>query len=120
MPRGPLIHRTPAIGRVLRHVRRDVHPAEFPYEFLRVVGLVPSHGHALSRRKSTSPPGPGAWPVPSFGRKLLWLAQASISVPSTVKCSSDINGLALSSTRWKNDSATSSFSKRSRFLLYTA
>src|SRR5260370_8037053 len=52
MPRGPLIHRTPAIGRVLRHVRRDVHPAEFPYEFLRVVGLVPSHGHSLSRRQA--------------------------------------------------------------------
>src|SRR5258706_3195471 len=52
MPRGPLIHRTPAIGRVLRHLRRDVHPAEFPYEFLRVVGLVPSHGHSLSRRQA--------------------------------------------------------------------
>jgi hypothetical protein len=30
-------------------------------------------------RKSTSPPGPGGLPVPSLGRKLLWLAQASVA-----------------------------------------
>ena len=76
------------------------------------LSLLPFKVHVSSRS--------GRLPVPSLGRKVFWLAQASISVHSTVKCSSDINGLALSSTRWKNDSATSSFSKRSRFLLYTA
>ena len=50
MPRGPLIHRAPAPGIVLRHVRGNVHPAEFSYEFLRVVVPIPSQRHSLSRR----------------------------------------------------------------------
>ena len=50
MPRGPLIHRAPALGIVLRHVRGNVHPAEFSYEFLRVVVPIPSQLHSLSRR----------------------------------------------------------------------
>src|SRR6202522_729481 len=51
MPCGPLVYRAPAIARVLRHVRGDVHPAQFSYEFSRVVILVSSQRHSLSRRK---------------------------------------------------------------------
>src|ERR1700719_4527706 len=36
---------------------------------------------------------PTAAPLPSLGRKLLCEARASISVPSTEKCSSDNSGL---------------------------
>src|SRR5258708_12668323 len=48
MPRGSLVHRAPAVGRVLRHMRSDVHPPKFSYEFPRVVVLVPTQRHALS------------------------------------------------------------------------
>ncbi len=50
MPRGPLIHRAPAVRIVLRHMRGDVHPTEFSDQFLRVIVLVSSQRHALSRR----------------------------------------------------------------------
>jgi hypothetical protein len=56
----------------------------------------------------------------SFRRKLLWLAQASISVPSAVKCSSDTKAFARSSALRKNPTAISLFSSCSRFLLNTA
>ena len=36
---------------------------------------------------------PSSSPLPSLGRKLFCEAQASISVPSTEKCSSDNSGL---------------------------
>ena len=52
--------------------------------------------------------------------KALLSAHASISVPSTVKCSSDINLFACSFTSAKNCCATSLFNSRSRFLLNTA
>jgi len=42
MPRGSLVHRAPTLGRVLRHMRGDVHPAQFSDEFLSVVILVTS------------------------------------------------------------------------------
>jgi hypothetical protein len=45
MPRGPLIHGAPAALIVLRHMRSNVHPAEFSHEFPRVVVLVPCYGH---------------------------------------------------------------------------
>src|SRR6266446_7409044 len=48
MPRGSLVHRASALGRVLRHMRSDVHPPQFSYEFPRVVVLVSSQRHALS------------------------------------------------------------------------
>src|SRR5258707_9040490 len=48
MPRGSLVHRAPAVGRVLRHMRSDVHPPKFSYEFPRVVVLVSSQRDALS------------------------------------------------------------------------
>jgi hypothetical protein len=47
MPRRPLINRTPAVGVVLCHMRRDVHPAKFFDKLLRVVILVPAHSHPL-------------------------------------------------------------------------
>src|SRR3546814_15059369 len=54
---------------------------------------------------------------PSFGRKLLCDAHASISVPSTVKCSSDSSSRrrACASTAPRNLAATSPSSTRSRF-----
>src|SRR3546814_7334987 len=54
---------------------------------------------------------------PSFGRKLLCDAHASISVPSTVKCSSDSRSRrrACASTAPRNLAATSPSSSRSRF-----
>src|SRR5260370_25304571 len=48
MSRGSLINRTRTVGVVLRDVWSDVHPSQFPYEFLRVVVLVATQGHALS------------------------------------------------------------------------
>src|SRR5438093_588842 len=59
--------------------------------------------------------------VSLFFLKLFWLAQASISVPSTVKCSSLSRSCsrAIRSTSSKNALATSPFSNRSRFLEYT-
>src|SRR5258708_3044720 len=48
MPRGSLVHRAPAVGRVLRHMRTHVHPPKFSYEFPRVVVLVPTQRPALS------------------------------------------------------------------------
>src|SRR5271169_120634 len=50
MPCGPLVYRAPPIGRVLRHVWGDVHPAQFSHEFSGVVILVSSQRHSLSRR----------------------------------------------------------------------
>src|SRR5487761_761822 len=50
MPCGPLVHRAPAMGIILRYMRRDVHPAKFAYQFLRVVILVSSQRHSLSHR----------------------------------------------------------------------
>ena len=44
-------------------------------------------------------PGPGGSPEPSFGRKLLRLAQASSKVPSTEKCSLDNKALTFSCDR---------------------
>ncbi len=40
VPRGPLIHHAPAVRIVLRHVRGDVHPTKFSYQFLLVVILL--------------------------------------------------------------------------------
>src|SRR3546814_2384604 len=56
-------------------------------------------------------------PPPSFGRKLLCDAHASISVPSTVKCSSDSRSRrrACASTAPRNLAATSPSGSRSRF-----
>ena len=34
MPCGPLVYRAPPIGRVLRYMRRDVHPAQFSLRIL--------------------------------------------------------------------------------------
>src|SRR5205807_2507640 len=104
MPGGPSVDRTGPVRVVLRHMRRDVHPSEFPHELLHVIVLIPAQGHLLD------------------ARNLLRHEQPCISFrgPSTVKCSSDKYGCACASTRWKNASAISSFSSRSRFLLNTA
>src|SRR5215204_6613612 len=63
---------------------------------------------------------PRRWRIaePSFGRKLFIDAQASISVPSTLKCSVDSRRLTLgwASTAARNLCATSPASSRSRFL----
>src|ERR1700732_3558684 len=48
MPRVPLVHRAPAVRIVLRHMRGNLHPAEFSHEFLRVVVFVSSQGDPLS------------------------------------------------------------------------
>jgi hypothetical protein len=73
--------------------------------------------------KSRSPfrPGPGGAPEPSFGRKLFIEAQASISVPSTEKCSDESSGFTSgsASTAAKNFPTTSPRSSRSRFLVNT-
>ena len=45
MPRGPLINSTGAVGIVLRHMRGDVHPSEFPHQFLGVIVLVPTQSY---------------------------------------------------------------------------
>src|ERR1700720_4640721 len=64
-------------------------------------------------------PGPGGSPEPSFGRKLLRLAQASSKVPSTEKCSLDNKALTFSCDRTaaRNCAAISPSSSRSRFLV---
>src|SRR5258706_4886329 len=65
--------------------------------------------------------GAGSSPARSFCWKLFWLAQASIKLPSTVKCSVDSRWSfsACASTRAKNSLAMSPSSSRSRFLLNT-
>jgi hypothetical protein len=58
----------------------------------------------------------------SFAFRILYVAkQQTLARRNALlnQRASDMYGLARSSTRWKNDSAISSFSKRSRFLLYT-
>src|SRR2546422_4683070 len=50
MPGGPSVDRTGTVRVVLRHMRRDVHPSEFPHELLRVIVLVPAQGHLLDAR----------------------------------------------------------------------
>ena len=45
---GSLVYRAPALARVLRHMWDEVHPPQFSNEFLGVVILVTSQGHALS------------------------------------------------------------------------
>jgi hypothetical protein len=64
-------------------------------------------------------PASGGGPEPSFGRKLFVLAQASSSVPSTVKCSleSSARTLGRASTVARKRAATSPASSRSRFLV---
>src|SRR3989441_9686370 len=47
MPGSPSVDRTGPVRVVLRHMRRDVHPSEFPHELLRVIVLVPAQGHVL-------------------------------------------------------------------------
>src|SRR4029077_5860112 len=66
------------------------------------------------------PPGDGGLPPP-FGPKLLMPAQASISVPSTEKCSLDrsLRTFGKFSTPAKNFTAISPSSRRSRFLQNT-
>src|SRR5437660_3571713 len=61
---------------------------------------------------------PSSSPLPSLGRKLFCEAQASISVPSTEKCSSDSSGLTCGWFRSlvMNFVNTSPFCSRSRFL----
>ena len=49
---------------------------------------------------------PGGSPLPSFGWKLFIEAQASISVPSTEKCSAESSGLTCGSTRIAGRNAT--------------
>src|ERR1700709_1031463 len=74
-------------------------------------------------RKSTSllRRAAGGSPEPSFGLKLFMLAQASIMVPSTEKCSSDSSGLTCGSIRIaaRKRCAISPSSRRSRFLVNT-
>ena len=62
---------------------------------------------------------PSSSPLPSLGRKLLCEAHASISVPSTEKCSSDNSGLTCGWFRSSvmNLANTSPFCSRSRFLV---
>lgn len=65
------------------------------------------------------PPPEGVWSFePSLGRKLFWLAQAWIRVPSTEKCSLESSPFlsARAITSAKNASTTSLASSRSRFL----
>ncbi len=64
-------------------------------------------------------PGPGGLPDPSLGWKLLGLLQASISVPSTEKCSLDSNRLTRpwATTAARNFTATSPANSRSRFFV---
>jgi hypothetical protein len=66
-------------------------------------------------------PAAGGSPLPSFGRKLLMLAQASISVPSTEKCSLNSSSFTRGwfSTLAMNLAAISPSTKRSRFLVNT-
>jgi hypothetical protein len=66
-------------------------------------------------------PGDGGSPLPSFGRKLFMLAHASISVPSTEKCSDESSGTTAGSvgSADKKHRAMSPASGRSRFLVNT-
>jgi hypothetical protein len=66
-------------------------------------------------------PVAGGSPPPSFGRKLFMLAQASINVPSTEKCSAESSSLTRGwvSTAAMNLAATSPSTRRSRFLVNT-
>jgi hypothetical protein len=48
MSRGSLIDRTEAVRIVLRHMRGDVHPAEFPNQFSRVIILVATQSYAFA------------------------------------------------------------------------
>ena len=74
-----------------------------------------------SRSALRPPPAGGSAPGSALGLKLLRPANASISVPSTVKCSSDNNALTCGwlSTAWKNLAAIAPSSSRSRFLVNT-
>src|SRR2546429_8898181 len=63
---------------------------------------------------------PSSSPLPSLGRKLFCEAQASISVPSTEKCSSDNSGLTwMVQSLVMNLANTSPFCSRSRFFVNT-
>src|SRR5262249_19168201 len=64
---------------------------------------------------------PSSSPLPSLGRKLFCEAQASISVPSTEKCSSDNSGLTCGWFRSlvMNLANTSPLCSRSRFFVNT-
>src|SRR5436190_23075459 len=72
---------------------------------------------SLWKGRSPLRPGPGGSSEPSLARKLLIEAQASTSVPSTEKCSSDRKPLTWGwrSTAARNLPATSASSSRSRF-----
>ena len=61
----------------------------------------------------------GCWSGPSLDLKLLWLAHASIKVPSTVKCSVESRSRlrACSTTSANKVLATSAANSRSRFLV---
>ena len=76
----------------------------------------------LEVARAARPPGVRSFGVgASFGRKLAWLAQASMSVPSTEKCSSESSpaSFAWRSTAAKKRYATSPLRRRSRFLVKT-
>src|SRR5215472_12560860 len=64
---------------------------------------------------------PSSSPLPSLGRKLFCEAQASISVPSTEKCSSDNSGLTCGwfKSLVMNLANTSPLCSRSRFFVNT-
>src|SRR6202008_2367779 len=64
---------------------------------------------------------PSASPLPSLGRNLFCEAQASISVPSTEKCSSDNSGLTCGwfKSLVMNLANTSPLCSRSRFFVNT-
>src|SRR5579864_3636426 len=66
MPCGPLVHRAPAIGIVLRYMRRDVHPAKFTYEFLGVIILVSSLPSSLAFPPGSLRPSALLLPAPLF------------------------------------------------------
>src|SRR5271157_722014 len=116
-PRGTCINRTAAaVGGVLRHVR-------YSRASRSVVDSCVSFQRGSPRKSTVGLPGSsggGAVSPASFFWKLFQLAQASISVPSTVKCSSLCRSCARASfrTAWKKASATSPCSRRSRFLPY--
>lgn len=85
---------------------------------MRVVG---SRFSPLKSTVGLRPPSSGGLLDPSFATKLFIEAQASIRVPSTVKCSEDTNPChsARPSTLAKKERATVSLSSRSRFLVNT-
>src|SRR5581483_3934820 len=95
-------------------------PPGFRIRRRRMRGIRP----ALARNSTRGLPGSsggGTGAASVFRLKLFWPAQASISVPSTVTCSSDNRrwALACASTCSKNAVATLPASKRSRFLVKT-